>query len=205
MNAKAIAAVMIVCAALAAGAQDSGEAGIGRIKADYSGGLFDKGGHTMTLSTGAQLPLFILPRDSGATLDSTLKVGGNFSLSYQYFVANHLAIGGTFAGAFNGTVGGRNLFIAPLSFRTAYWAARLPWEYFAAAEVGGSIMRLSGNGMITPFAKAGGGVLYQISKDWSVGVQSYYWFVPELHTGSQTALTRYGNFLEIALAAVYHL
>ena len=32
----------------------------------------------------------------------------------------------------------------------------------------------------------------------------YGWFIPEIHFGTYSDLTRYGTFLEISLGAVYH-
>ena len=43
-----------------------------------------------------------------------------------------------------------------------------------------------------------------MSQAWSLGGQVYWWFVPELHYGTQASLTRYGNFLEISIGALYH-
>ena len=44
----------------------------------------------------------------------------------------------------------------------------------------------------------------KVSEAWSVGGQLYWWLVPELHFGSESSLTRYGNFLEISVGTVYH-
>ncbi len=164
---------------------------------------FLAGEQTIGLSAGAQIPLFMAP---GATdNNSKLLVGGVFGFSYQYFIARGIALGGSLAGAFNGTIGGRSLFVAPLSFRTAYWWAAMPFEFCAAAEAGGYLMRLDTHGMLGPFAKVGGEVLWRISQGWSVGVKGYLWIVPEIHTGSNSSLSRTSGLTEVAMSAVYHL
>lgn len=171
---------------------------------DYFGGLHKKGSQIISLTTGAEIPLFILPDDAEATESTPLGVGASFSLGYQYFIANRLTIGGSLCGAFNTTIGGRTLFIAPVSAKLAYWWGKQPIEYSASLDLGASVLRLSGDGMITPFAKLGGGAYYQLSEAWSLGGMVYGWFIPEIHLGSYSDLTRYGTFLEISLGAVYH-
>ena len=165
---------------------------------------FEKGTQTIGISAGLQAPLFTFGGDASTT-DDKLKLGGLFAFQYQNFVAPGLALGGTISGAFNGTIGGRSLFIAPLSFRTAYWWSLLPFELCVGVEAGGYLMRLEGKGMLGPFAKAGGGAYWRSSPSWSLGLQTYYWLVPEIHTGDYADLTRFGNFLEVGLSAVYHL
>jgi len=148
--------------------------------------------------------IFILPADALATEATPLYVGASFSLSYQYFIANRLTIGGSLTGAFNGTVGGRTLFVAPVAFKLGYWWGKQPVEYTVGMDLGASVLRLSGNGMITPFAKLGGGAFAQVSEAWSLGGQVYWWLIPEIHTGTYSSLTRYANSLEVSLGALYH-
>ncbi len=171
---------------------------------DYFGGLHKKGSQLISLATGVEVPLFILPADPGATESAPLGVGASFSMSYQYFVANRISIGGALTGAFNGTVGGRTLFVAPISFRSAYWWGTAPMEYNAGIDLGVTVLRLSGNGMITPFAKLGAGIYRLVSEAWSVGGNMAWWLIPEIHTGTNAGLTRYANFLEISIGASYY-
>jgi len=171
---------------------------------DYFGGLHKKGSQIISLTTGGGVPLFILPADALATEATPLGVGASFSLGYQYFVANRLTIGGSLTGAFNGTVGGRTLFMAPVAFRLGYWWDSGIMEFTTSLDLGANVMRLSGNGVISPFTKLGGGAFAQVSEAWSIGGQAYWWLIPEIHFGAESDLTRYGNFLEISLGAVYH-
>jgi len=165
---------------------------------------FEKGSQTIGLSADFQVPLFTFGGDASTT-KTNLKLGGTFSFQYQNFVARGLAIGGTVSGAFNGSIAGRSLFIAPLSFRTAYWWALVPFEFCVGAEAGLYLLRFDGNGTFGPFAKAGGAAYWKASPQWSLGLEAYYWLVPEIHTGDYASLTRVGNFLQTGISAVYHL
>jgi hypothetical protein len=171
-------------------------------------GALSRGDQTLSLTTGFQIPLFVLP-DTSETAGAKLLLGGSFAFTYQYFLSSHIAIGGTLTGAFNGTIGGRNLFIAPLSFRTAYWWTKGAFEAGIGIEAGAYLMRLSSAGasygMLGPFAKIGPAVSWRITQGWSIGAQAYYWLVPEIHSGDMASETRFGNFVELAVAAVYHL
>jgi hypothetical protein len=165
---------------------------------------FEIGDQTISLSVGVDIPLFTFGGDS-TSFDPNINPGGSFSFTYQYFISPGFSLGGSLAGSFNKTVGDRTLFMAPLSFRTAYWWILDPFEFSAAVEVGAYISRISGEGMMGPFAKLGGGVYWRVSNGWSIGVQPYYWFVPEIHAAPYANLTRFGNFFETSISATYHL
>jgi hypothetical protein len=165
---------------------------------------FEKGDQTIGLGIGLQLPLFIFDSDFQTT-SANMNAGASFSVSYQYFVTKGLALGGSLSAAFNSTIANRSFFVAPLTFRTAYWWTTGPVELGLALEVGGDIKVLDSHTVFGPFAKAGAMAGWRISNAWSVGIQSFYWLIPEIHTGDQSSLTRYGNMLEVSATATYHL
>jgi hypothetical protein len=165
---------------------------------------FTVGSQLITIAAAGQTPLFTFGGDSSTTT-ANMYVGGSFTFGYQYFVARSLSIGGALSGSYNLSIGGLSLFTLPLTFKTAYWWSLLPFEFSVNAEVGGYMMRFDGKGMLGPIAKAGGGAYYRVSSGWSVGFEANYWFVPEIHTAPYANLTRFGNFLETGLTAVYHL
>jgi hypothetical protein len=81
----------------------------------------------------------------------------------------------------------------------------MPLEFSVLAEAGGYLSRYAGDGMLGLFAKAGGGAYWRIAPSWSVGLQAYFWFVPELHTDPYTSLDALAGYVETSLGAVYHL
>jgi len=76
-------------------------------------------------------------------------------------------------------------------------------EYEVSAELGMNIMRLYGNGLISPIAKFGGGISRFVDSSWSIGFKLNWWFVPEIHLGAFSNLTSYANFLEFSIGANY--
>lgn len=173
------------------------------VNADASANPFLPGEQTIGLSAGAHIPAFLAPVTGGGV--SNIHLGGSFSFSYEYFVARGWAVGGNIAAAFNGTIGGSSIFFLPLGVTGSYWWTKLPFEFSVLAETGAYMMRENGNGMFDPFAKAGAGAYWRVSPSWSVGLQAYLWFVPEIHYGDYSSLSQYGGFVETSLAAVYHL
>ncbi len=162
------------------------------------------GDQTIGLAIGLHLPLFIFDKDLTVTGANT-NPGASFSLTYQYYLSHGFALGGTFAGAFNTTIGDRNLFVAPLSLRAAYTWVFGSIELGLDVEAGAYLMKLDSNFFMGPFAKAGASAYWRVMNAWSIGIETAYWFIPEIHTGDYISFTRYGNALEVGIAAAYHL
>jgi hypothetical protein len=169
--------------------------------AEPSDNPFLPGEQTISLAAGLHVPAFLVP-DGGV---GNLGLGGSFSFSYQYFVSRGFAVGGNIAGAFNNTISGLSVFTMPLGATASYWWAMMPFEFSVLGEAGGFMMRHNGEGFLGPFAKAGGGAYWRMTPAWSLGLQAYLWFVPEIHYGDYASLSRYGGFVETSIAAVYHL
>jgi len=203
-----IAAALIIFVPLAASAQ--GEEAKPESPPDGSESVnttpvnpFLRGEQTLQLNVGFQIPAFLAPvTDQGV---ANLDLGGVFSFSYQYFLSRGFALGGTISGAFNSTIGGLTVFVAPVGVTAGYWWSRMPFEFCAIGELGGYLMRYNAKGMLGPFAKVGGGAFYRITSSWSLGLQSFFWFVPEIHYGEYSDLTQFSGFVEASVAAVYHL
>jgi hypothetical protein len=164
---------------------------------------FLPGEQSIGLSLGLHIPALMQTAIGSST--SNLYLGGSFSFSYQYFIERGLAIGGNLAGAFNNTIGGLSVFTAPLGFTTSYWWSALPLEFSVLGEVGGYVSRYNSKGIIGPFAKAGGGAYWRVAPGWSVGLQGYYWLVPEIHSSTYQSLDALTGFVETSIGAVYHL
>jgi hypothetical protein len=196
-TAWALALILAFCPTIAAFAQEGSAAALGARS-------FEKGDQIISLNAGTTIPLFTFGGNATST-ETKLYTGGSFSLGYQYFLAHGLAIGGTLSTSFNKTYGGRDFFMAPLSFRTAYWWSFRLFDLSAAFELGGYLSKVSTETMVGPFAKAGGGIYWHINNDWSLGFQTYYWLIPEIHTGDYADLTRFGNLLETSILAAFHL
>ena len=174
----------------------------GEIKAG-STSPYKLGDQAISLSAGAMIPLGIYGGSDPVTGKTYL--GADFSFSYRYFLNHQWAIGGSIAGAFNSTTAGRSLFTLPLDAELSWWKAIVPFEFFVESGAGAYMMRLDTHGIFDPFAKIGAGALWQTGSGWSVGLVAEGWYVPEIHYGDYSGLTRTGISLDIGLIAVYHI
>jgi hypothetical protein len=164
---------------------------------------FQPGDQTFSFGAGLQIPAFILPASGGGV--SNLDLGGSLSFYYQYFIAPSLALGGNLSGSYSGTIGDSSVFIVPIGATISYWWTKLPFEFSVLGEIGGYIIRYNSDGIISPFAKAGGGAYYRLTPSWSVGLQAYFWFLPEIHYGNYTNLDAFAGIIETSIGAIYHL
>lgn len=163
-----------------------------------------KGSQSIEISPGGFLPLFVLDSNFAMISTPNMSPGAAFSVLYRYMLGKNLGVGGSIAGSFVTTVGGRTLFLAPVCVSSTWVFGTDPMEFDISAEIGMNVMRLSGNGIISPIAKLGGGISRYISESWSIGGKLMWWFVPELHLGSYANLNSYASFLEFSIGAQYH-
>ncbi|HPN03363.1 MAG TPA: hypothetical protein PK775_00590 [Rectinema sp.] len=163
-----------------------------------------KGDQSISIDIGGFVPLFVLDNTGTPISPSNMSIGTAFSVQYRYMLGKNFAIGGSGAGSFVTTVGGGTLFLAPIAITGAWIWSREPMEYEVSAELGMNIMRLYGNGLISPIAKFGGGISRFVDSSWSIGFKLNWWFVPEIHLGAYSNLTSYANFLEFSIGANYH-
>ena len=119
-------------------------------------------------------------------------------------LGKHFGIGGSIAGSYVTTIGGGTLFLAPIGLSAAWVGGTELLEFEGSTELGMNIMRLYGNGIISPYAKLGIGLSRYINSSWSIGAKMNWWFVPELHIGTYSNLNSFANFLEFSVGATYH-
>lgn len=179
-----------------------GQEGVGA-KTETSTSPYKAGDQAISLGAGAMIPLGIY--GGTGTASGTTFVGADFGFSYRYFLDQQWALGGAIAGAFNSTTAGRSLFTAPLDAEISWWKAVVPFEFFLETGLGAYLMRLDNHGIVDPFAKLGGGALWQTGSGWSVGLRAEAWVIPEIHYGSYADLSRTALSLDLGLIAVYHI
>lgn len=173
------------------------------IKDQTSNAPYKAGDQAISLSAGAMIPLGIYGGTTTAT--GSTQIGAGFGFSYRYFLDHQWAVGGAIAGAFNSTTAARSLFTAPLDAEISWWKAVVPFEFFVEGGLGAYLMRLDTSGIVDPFAKIGGGALWQTGTGWSVGIKIEGWVVPEIHYFEYSNLTRTGLSLDAGLIALYHI
>jgi hypothetical protein len=133
-----------------------------------------------------------------------LSTGFGLHLGFDYYLSNNLKVGATvaFAGARGAT--GVMVFDVPIT-------ARLDWEFHAwlfdfpvGVEAGVIFTRYRELAAINFIFKPHAGAYYNITNKWSVGLDFFYWIIPQI-VWDDLSKSRVGTKVEIAVSARYRL
>ena len=168
--------------------------------------VYSLGDQTLRINLGTFVPLFFFGGPDGLA-PANLSLGGAGSLVWESYLSNNTTVGVEVGGSFSFTPNFRTLFMLPIAARGSYIFSFYPFEIPVTLAAGMNFSRLSDIQKIDPFVKAGGSFLWNYSSQWAFGANLFYWFVPQIYSATSPAgadATRYGNFLEITLSALYH-
>jgi hypothetical protein len=188
------------------GAQDDPEDEI-PIEDDWSGfmpGLYSRGDQAFGLSVGIVAPLGFV-RPGGGTIPHNMTVGGAGSLSYDYFFGSHFFVGGELLGMFASTLGRHMLIVVPINLRVGYQFVYKSFEFPLSLGLGIAPQQLRTSKSYTYlgfFMKPRASVFFRINPDWSVGVNTAWWWIPQITEDSAESV--HGHFFEATLAVRYH-
>lgn len=204
-----IVAVFLCLAAVNAAAQEApGEATPPEdelpIESEWEGASLTKyvrGDQTFAITLGLGKPLFFVTK-TGNTLDNNISLGGTGSLSYNYFLSPHFALGGEVSGFFAKTLGENMMYMIPFGLRATWQFIAGSFEFPVSLLVGGASQNYLGKDYFGFFAKPGLGAYWRFNPDWSFGVNTAWWWVPQMTDDSSTSV--FGNFAELTLSARYH-
>ena len=179
--------------------------------------VYSLGDQTLEINLGTLIPLFYLGGPDGIAA-TNLSLGGLGSFAWSSYITNTfklgVEVGGTFLLTPNSTPlfqfstePNRILYVVPIAATATYVFSAYPFEFPVSVALGTSISRLEDLTKVDPFAKAGGSFFWNFSSQWAFGANLKYWFIPQIYTASTPAgsdATRFGNFLEFSLSALYH-
>ena len=169
--------------------------------------IYNLGDQVFSINAGTILPLFIF----GSGIDtvggfSKLSVGAVGSLRWGAFINNEMTLGVDLGGMFAFTKLERVLIMLPVSGMYTYAIRFYPFEVLLHAGLGINFTKLEDDLYIGPILKPGASFYWNYTGEWSFGVQTEYWFVPEIYFGTNVPAehTAFGNFLGITLSVLYH-
>lgn len=163
------------------------------------------GDQILAINLGMFIPLFFYGGPSGVE-NTQLTLGGTGSLHWSAFLNNNMAVGIEGGGMFALTPNRRTLFMLPLMARYTYFFRAYPWEFPVHIGAGFNFSRLEENFKVDPIVKPGFSVLWNYNAEWAFGANFSYWWVPQVYRGPDPPSedSRYGNFMDVTLSAVYH-
>jgi hypothetical protein len=192
---------------LAAQDEDEDEGGL-PIESTWSGSGYSeygRGDQTFTIALGLNFPLFTTKGVfSFETMPYKFKppVGGTGSLTYAYFWDSHLFFGASLQGYFQSTLGKNMLFVVPIGFLGGYQFVWKRLEIPVSLEIGAAWQSHLDSLYFGLFVKPQATLLFNAFADWSFGLNTAWWWLPEW--GVKRGEDSSGNFLELTLVARYH-
>ena len=198
MNAARTARIIVLIAAAL------GAAGPAAFAADQAGSQYSLGDQTMSINAGMFVPLFVLP--SGVWLLSgsppQLSLGATGSLSWAAYVTPQIRVGADVAGSFGLSPNSNILLMLPFVIKASYVFTFYPFEVPLTMGIGANIAKYTTLSSIDLLLRPGVAFYWIYNSSWSFGANLNYWFDMQFNTNP--SLTRYGNFLEFSLSALYH-
>jgi hypothetical protein len=169
---------------------------------DYTGfipDLYSKGDSFFSINLGLLFPTIFPEINNRHNLTIPNYTG---FLSYNYFLNAHWYIGGEIGGMFANTKGKNMLFIVPIGIRGGYQFVVGRFEFPVGIALGFAPQRYLDFGYPGFYLKAGGAAYFRFNPDWSFGINSYWWWVPQWFRDPSYNVN--GNFMELTLSARYH-
>lgn len=165
---------------------------------DYNLSVYNKGDKTFTITLGLLIPtIFSGVEEQG----HGIKLGGTGTLAFSYFLNSHFFVGGEVTGMFASTRGKNMLYMVPFGLRAGYQFVFRRFEFPISLMIGGVPTRYITQGYFGFILKPSASVFWRFNPDWSFGLNTVWWFVPQWPKNSSTSI---GNFLEVTLSARYH-
>ncbi|MDR2701898.1 MAG: hypothetical protein LBB72_05670 [Spirochaetaceae bacterium] len=168
---------------------------------------YSRGDQTFSICLGLVKPLFFIDKQEGY-LSTKMNLGGLGSLGYAYFLDSHFFLGAEISGMFASTIGENMYFIVPMGFYGGYQFLLSRFEFPLSLMIGAAPQTFKDFSYFGFFAKSSGAVYFRFNPEWSFGLNTAFWWVPEwtkkTRDGYNGNVKIHGFFWEFKLGARYH-
>ncbi len=167
--------------------------------------MYDLGDQIFTVRAGLFFPLFFMSTDFDV-FSTNLSIGGVGALEWSTFINNRITLGGELSGMFSFSPNERVLYMIPLTFKVAYYFRKYPFEFPIYCGAGVNFSTIGDSFHADFILKPGASVLWNFNSEWAFGFNAVYWWIPQIYSGSGKVPadhTRFGNFLETTLSAMF--
>ena len=181
------------------------------IESDWSraANLYNRGDQIFCINLGLTIPLGYAEANTGG-FKSQMKVGGFGALGYFYFLDPHWFLGGEVSGMFASTIGKNMYYIVPIGVKGGYQFVLNRFEIPVSMMLGVAPQSYSQQSYFGIFSKLTGGAFYRLNAEWSFGLNTGFWWVPQFTKKTRPMdsynknINIHGFFWEISLGARYH-
>jgi len=169
---------------------------------------YSRGDQIFSINLGLVIPLFYLESNNGV-MKTQMNVGGMGALTYNYFMSSNIYWGLEISGMFASTVGQNMYYIVPMGGRIGYHLQYNRFEFPISLMLGFAPQSHNQRSYFSwLFAKPGAGIFFRVNQEWSFGLNTNFWWVPQWNakTGelNDGRINIHGFFMEISAGARYH-
>jgi len=181
-------------------AQDDSEPEVEPDWETYTSDLYTRGDQIISLSLGVGFPLY--PDEFTANIIPT--IGGTGALNYLYYLSSKFFTGGEISLLFLPTIGGNTVFITSFGARLGTQLILGKFEFPLYMSLGMSVHTYLDKGYFGYYMKAGTGVFFRATNEWSFGVTSNFCWYPEWIDDPAINKNIDALFIDVSLTARYH-
>lgn len=168
--------------------------------AAFNPGTYARGDQTFNVALGPVFPVGFF--GANGKMDAKIKIGGAGSLSYNYFLTPNIFVGGEIGGMFAQTKAKNMYFIIPMGARVGYQFVFRSFEFPLAVMLGGAPQKYLDWSYFGYFMKVSAGAYWRFNSDWSFGLNTAWWWVPQWTSKKNENV--HGHFIELTAGARYH-
>ena len=179
------------------------------IESDWSraANLYNKGDQLFCVNLGIVKPLFFMDQSEGY-FSTQMNLGGFGSLAYNQFFDSHWFWGVELSIMFASTISKNMYYIVPIGFRTGYQFILNRFEFPLSLIVGIAPQSYAEVSYFGIFAKPTAGAFFRFNPDWSFGLNTSFWWVPQWTRKTRDSrsgvINIHGFFWEFSLGVRYH-
>jgi len=168
----------------------------------YETDLYTRGDQTFIISVGTVFPAVFVNDGNVIKHNFDPPVGGIGSLAYNYYLNGNIFLGAEFGFLFNATLGKNTAYFIPLGIRGGYQFNVLRFEFPLTLTLGVIWHNYLNLGYFGMYMKGGGAAFYRYSQNWSFGITTNWFWLPQWTGESRKNVD--GNIIELTLSARYH-
>jgi hypothetical protein len=166
-----------------------------------------RGDQIFTMGLGLVKPLFFADSQRGSR-DTNIKLGGLGALGWNYFFSPHLFVGAELNGMFAATIGENMYFCLPIGVKGGYQFVLRRFEFPFSILVGIATQTHRERSYLGFFSKAEGAAFFRFNSNWSFGINTNFWWVPQWTKKKRVDyngnVNVHGFFWTFSIGARYH-
>lgn len=170
--------------------------------------IYNSGDVLVRVGIGPLFPLYVHTFNFSEFSMSTMRPGFSIGLGVDYYITNNFKVGGNIAfGSNRGITLGMSQnrsYMVPITMFLDWEFHALRFDFPVGADFGLLFNKYRELFAVNFIFRPHAGIFFNITKSWSVGIDTLFWVVPQLVWDDMTK-SRVGTFVEIFIAGRYRI